>query len=302
MAGSLTLHGELLKDISSEVDLQNILNFSINKLVIFFFFTQNSRTCDLIRPDIQKLSNEMKFYSFFSVDVENCVTTAKRYDVQSFPCFLFFFNKKLIEKLETSTSESVTESILRNVRHLSENGQMLDGSNLPQIPGQAILTGFIDQRNCECLNDSVKFPFKNLLNNSETYTESDCDGQLLIFLGFIQSVKLHSLCFRSPDLNYAPLTIKIFLNLSNSVDFDWAERTKPITELKLSSRDFESSNVTPLPFIKFQFVQSLTLFIKDNQGGKDTTQISFVGLFGSTNKSSSMEDFKRISGKVGESH
>ena len=114
-------------------------------------------------------------------------------------------------------------------------------------------------------------------------------------------MKLHSICFRAPDLKHAPRSVKLFLNLS-SLDFDFVERAKPTQLLSLTEGDLEENNVTPLDYLKFQRVQSLTVFVKDNQGGEEITQVRFIGLFGSTKESSNMQNFKRIAGKAGESH
>ncbi|KAI6657024.1 Thioredoxin-like protein 1 [Oopsacas minuta] len=117
----------------------------------------------------------------------------------------------------------------------------------------------------------------------------------------MQEVKIHSICFRAPDLKHAPKTVKLFLNLS-SLDFDFVERAKPVQFLDLTEADLEATSVTPLDYLKFQRVQSITVFVKNNQGGEETTQIGFIGLFGSTKESSNMQEFKRIAGKAGESH
>ena len=114
-------------------------------------------------------------------------------------------------------------------------------------------------------------------------------------------MKLHSICFRAPDLKHAPKSVKLFLNL-NTVDFDFVERAKPIQSLELTEADLSETGVTPLDYLKFQRVQSITVFIKNNQGSEETTRIAFIGLFGSTKESSNMHDFKRIAGKAGESH
>lgn len=46
----------------------------------------------------------------------------------------------------------------------------------------------------------------------------------------------------------------------------------------------------------------MQLFVKDNQGGADTTIVSHIGLFGSLLDSTNMSEFKRVAGEKGERH
>lgn len=57
-----------------------------------------------------------------------------------------------------------------------------------------------------------------------------------------------------------------------------------------------------LRFVKFQTVQNIQLFIKDNQSGGDKTQLDRLTFIGAPITTTKMDDFKRISGKKGESH
>lgn len=57
-----------------------------------------------------------------------------------------------------------------------------------------------------------------------------------------------------------------------------------------------------LRFVKFQNVQNMQLFIKDNQSGGDKTQLDRIVFIGAPTITTKMDDFKRISGKKGESH
>ena len=40
---------------------------------------------------------------------------------------------------------------------------------------------------------------------------------------------------------------------------------------------------------------SLQIFVKDNQGGTDTTVIQYIGIFGGLIDSTNMKEFKRVS-------
>ena len=122
---------------------------------------------------------------FLHIDIENCRTAATKFDLQSLPSFLIFFNKKLLEKVEASTGDTVAQAIERRVGELKANGQLVKG---PTVPGQSLLSGFLDKKNCECLNDSTEQPFSNLLTLSDSYAETDCDEQMILTLGFNQVI------------------------------------------------------------------------------------------------------------------
>lgn len=63
-----------------------------------------------------------------------------------------------------------------------------------------------------------------------------------------------------------------------------------------------SGNLINLRYVKFQTVQNIQIFIKDNHGGGEVTQLDYIGFIGSPITTTKMEDFKRIAGKKGESH
>lgn len=72
--------------------------------------------------------------------------------------------------------------------------------------------------------------------------------------------------------------------------------------LRLSSKDLEEGNPVQLRYVKFQNVQNLQIFVKDNQSDCETTQIDHLAIFGSPISTTNMGDFKRVAGKKGENH
>lgn len=70
----------------------------------------------------------------------------------------------------------------------------------------------------------------------------------------------------------------------------------------MEPKDLSGNQAVNLRYVKFQHVQNIQLFIKDNQGGGEVTQLDYIGFIGSPIITTKMEDFKRIAGKKGESH
>ena len=175
-----------------------------------------------------------------------------------------------------------------------------DGSDEGLPKGQMSLNGFIDANKSECLNESDDHKLANLLDK-KGYLESDVDEELLMTIAFNQNVKLHSFKLTAEGPK-APKTIKFFLNMPISPDFDSAKTMTAVQEFSLAPDDMKDDNIIHLKYVKFQNVQSITIFINDNQGGEETTQIDKLVFIGSTVSTTNMNDFKRVAGKKGESH
>ena len=69
----------------------------------------------------------------------------------------------------------------------------------------------------------------------------------------------------------------------------------------LTPGQLDGSPIT-LKFVKFQNVQNLQFFIKDNQSGDEVTQIDYMGIIGTPIGKTNMDEFKRVAGKKGEGH
>ncbi|XP_063280563.1 thioredoxin-like protein 1 isoform X4 [Prinia subflava] len=167
---------------------------------------------------------------------------------------------------------------------------------------QMDLLPFINKAGCECLNESDEHGFENCLRKDFSYLESDCDEQLLITVAFSQPVKLYSMKLQGPDNGQGPKYIKIFINLPRSMDFEEAERSEPTQALELGPDDIKEDGIIQLRYVKFQNVNSVTLFVQSNHGDEETTRITYFTFIGTPVQATNMNDFKRVVGKKGESH
>eukprot|EP00607_Mallomonas_marina_P002900 CAMPEP_0182430064 /NCGR_PEP_ID=MMETSP1167-20130531/36485_1 /TAXON_ID=2988 /ORGANISM="Mallomonas Sp, Strain CCMP3275" /LENGTH=144 /DNA_ID=CAMNT_0024614675 /DNA_START=72 /DNA_END=503 /DNA_ORIENTATION=+ len=119
---------------------------------------------------------------------------------------------------------------------------------------------------CYCLNQHSSFPFTNLFVGDETlYLKSDVDHQLLIHLVFQTYVRLHAISIIAPGDDSAPTGIKLFTNLS-SPGFSDAEDLEPAQILNVGPDDFLPGNKIGVKIVKFQQVNSLSIFIEENNG------------------------------------
>ncbi|KAJ8750503.1 hypothetical protein K2173_015651 [Erythroxylum novogranatense] len=135
---------------------------------------------------------------------------------------------------------------------------------------------------------------------------SDADEQLLIYIPFLQVVKLFFVVIKGPEeegickLNFpydasmqsSTIREKKIINDINSVRFFYCSHLDffsnvndfpPSDTVVLSSDDLKGKLVV-LKYVKFHNVRSLTVFIEDNQSGSEITKVQKIALFGTTHK------------------
>lgn len=133
-------------------------------------------------------------------------------------------------------------------------------------------------------------------DDDAVFLQSDCDEQLLITINFRQVVKLHSIRIKSLNADAAPDTVKIFANPIN-LGFDAAESDPATQTLELSPEVVAEGQVIPLRFVKFQRVNSVSLFFPSNHGGEDQTVIHKIQLYGAGGNSTNMGDWEKVAKK-----
>lgn len=167
-----------------------------------------------------------------------------------------------------------------------------------QVPrGQVDLVDFIDWTGVECLNQdsshSIVNALKQIFRDDEgLHLASDSDEQLLIYIPFMQVVKLHSALFKGPE-EEGPKTVKLFSNKEH-MGFSNVSDYPPSDTLELSPNHLVENKPVPLKYVKFQNVRSLTIFIEGNQSESDVTKIHKIALYGTTVDTTNMKDLKKI--------
>ena len=164
--------------------------------------------------------------------------------------------------------------------------------------GPVDLTNLIDKKSIVCMNQSSSNPIGNALNDrSDTFVESDCDDQLLITIPFNSSVKIMSITIRSPDVEHAPSKVRLFANRLN-LDFDSAASVMAEQEFDLDAGVAQGSGINlKLYFVKFQNVNSLTLFFPGpTHGDEETTRISRIQITGLPSQAQNFAVLKEKSG------
>jgi hypothetical protein len=165
------------------------------------------------------------------------------------------------------------------------------------------LDSLVDYGSSECLNEQKENNYKNVFVKSEEeknvgkFLRSDADAQLLLNIHFQQAVKIHSIKIDSPEDGSGPKTLRLFVN-KVSMGFTEAEDDTPVQELVLTPQNLKKdANPTPLKFVKFQNVNSISIFVQDNQGNADNTVIDKLHLIGQTLQGMKLSELKPVGDK-----
>ncbi|CAF4782494.1 thioredoxin-like protein 1 [Pieris napi] len=280
--------------IENEAHFQSEMANAGTKLVVVDFTATWCPPCQRIAPFFEQLPAKFPRAVFLKVDVDRCAETASTQGVTAMPTFIFYRNRTRVDRLQGADNSTLENKVRQH--YGTEDAGDEDNS----VAGHMDLVTFITKSECECLNEADNHPLTHALTSGGGYLASDCDEQLIINISFNQLVKLHSLKIKAPA-DKGPKFIKLFINQPRTLDFDQASGNASIQELEMTPNDLEG-NPVPLKFVKFQSVQNIQLFIKDNQAGDEVTQIDHLAFYGSPISTTNMGEFKRVAGKKGESH
>jgi len=284
-----------MRQVPSDDAFQTELANAGTKLVVCDYFATWCGPCRAIAPQFADMSTRYPKAVFLKVDVDQCQSTAQEQGVSAMPTFILYRSKVKLDMMRGADASALEEKIKK--WYSDEEGD--DGDS--PVKGQMDLCTFINKAGSECLNESDDHTFEHALSSKGGYLESDCDEQLIVNLGFNQALKLHSMKMTCTEAN-GPKTVKLFINQPHTLDFDSATSMTPLQLLELTADDLSEGAIIPLKYVKMQNVMNVTIFVKDNQNGDETTRIDNLVLIGSPVGTTNMAEFKRVAGKKGESH
>ncbi|KAL1919029.1 uncharacterized protein VTP21DRAFT_2410 [Calcarisporiella thermophila] len=245
---------------------------SPEQLVVIAFSATWCGPCKVMKPVFDSFSIKYPSVSFAKVDVDEVQQAAQAAGVTSMPTYQFYKGGRKIDEMKGANGPQL-EALLKQ----HSGSAVAEGSNYG-ITGYSDLTQYVTLNQLDCLNQQQDHSVRNIFVRGPNYLESDVDEQLIVVVPFNQAVRLHSIKFVGSGPQ-APKTVKLYVN-RYTLGFDEAESVEPTQVLELTERDFQEDEVTPLRFVKFQNVNSIVLFIEDNQGDEETTkleQLVFIG-------------------------
>lgn len=144
------------------------------------------------------------------------------------------------------------------------------------------------------------------------WVESDTDEQLMLFVPFMATLKIHSLHLTSlpsstssssssnNEDNEAPTrpkTLRLFTNRPHNLGFEEASDAQPTQEIVLQESDWDAATGTArmeLRFVKFQKCSSLVLFVVDGDGGGEKVRVDRVRVVGEAGSKREMGRLEKV--------
>lgn len=276
----------------SDADFAEKVNSAGSKLIVAQLGASWCGPCRDFAGTFEGLSAKYDNAVFIKVDVEECEGVGAKFQATSLPTFVILKDKKKLDSMSGANKAALESKIITYYQDSSREDS--------GVKGMMDLDTLLDKKLCECLNEADDHPYEHALTSGGGYLESDCDEQLILSLAFNQAVKVHSIKVKAPA-DKGPKNIRIFMNQPNTLDFDSAGAMVATQDLTLTPGQLDGSPIA-VKFVKFQNVQNLQFFIKDNQEGGEVTQIDYFSVVGTPIGTTNMNDFKRVQGKKGEAH
>ncbi|KAI9794868.1 MAG: hypothetical protein M1816_002997 [Peltula sp. TS41687] len=148
--------------------------------------------------------------------------------------------------------------------------------------------------------------------NQVDWIESDTDEQMMLFMPFQSSLKIHSLQITSlpsreddgdEEMPMRPKTLNVYSNRAHVLGFEEAEDIPATQTITLTSRDWDQKTGTAkveLRFVKFQSVTSLVLFVVDGEGDGERVRLDRIRIVGEVGRKREMGKLEKIGDEPGE--
>lgn len=205
------------------------------------------------------------------------------------------------------------------------------GTSLPK--GYEDVTDQVDARGLDLLNsDSNLGTARTLFDSSKPtalttgkakaepeggekkdWVASDTDEQLMLFIPFQSTLKVHTLHITSvppkdtdpeaDDIPMRPKTIQLYTNRAHVLGFEEAEDIPATQSITLQQQDWDSTTATAkveLRYVKFQNVSSLVLFVLDGDGDGERVRIDRLRIVGEKGSKRELGKLEKIGDEPGE--
>jgi len=288
-----------VKAIDSASDLTSALSSRpADAITLVDFWATWCGPCKMISPVFERLAGQWRQVQFLKVDVDKNIETAQRYGVTAMPTFVVLKGGNKIDEMKGANRAGLEALLRKHAGAPESSAPGISASHSGSVEESASLYSHLDLQQISCLNENPAHTFKDLMKrtgNGGGYLQSDADEQLLMNITCQNALKIKALKFKSAtgEEDKAPKRIKLFVN-NPTLGFDDAESLEPAQELTLTPSQASGSQPVELRYVRFQKVNSLQVFVLDNQGGGDVTRLYGVEVYGAdTGDAADWDAFKK---------
>lgn len=145
------------------------------------------------------------------------------------------------------------------------------------------------------------------------WVESDTDEQLMLFIPFQSTLKVHTLQITSlpikdtnqdgDEIPMRPKTVHLYINRAHVLGFEETEDIQATQTITLQPQDWDKTTGTAkveLRFVKFQKVSSLVLFVSDGDGDGEKVRMDRVKIIGEKGEKRELGKLEKIGDQAGE--
>ncbi|KAF2792630.1 DUF1000-domain-containing protein [Melanomma pulvis-pyrius CBS 109.77] len=313
--------------ISSPAQLTALLSSS--RVVVVNFYKESSTTSNALSTVYDQLASQLSRPNIITFTKVNCdleTQIALSYSVTSIPTFIIFKNGVQTTKVNGANPQQLSNAIRQLATEAASDdavggpgeasgsaGGTWRGAGLPR--GYTDVTDHVDVRGLDLLNSDSEFGSvrtlfettmpttlamgkgKKAASGSESkkdWIESDVDEQLMLYLPFTATLKVHTIHITScppksdddeddDDIPMRPKTIHLYTNRQHNLGFEEAEDIPATQTIEIKASDWDEKTGTAkleLRFVKFQNVASIIMFVVDGDGDGEKTRIDRIRIIG----------------------
>ncbi|RAL16049.1 thioredoxin-like protein 1 [Aspergillus homomorphus CBS 101889] len=314
---------------------------SSSTFVVADFYADWCGPCTAIAPAYEQLALQLSRkdrITFTKINVDQQQDIAKAYGVTAMPTFIVFERGRPTSTVRGADPNKLNDVVRKLAAEANKAEPSAEGSGSSSggywiggaVPkGYSDITDQVDPKGLELLNRASEYgtartlfdgPKPSALNSkgknagSPDWVESDTDEQLMLFLPFQSTVKVHSLQITSfppsedderdeDERPMRPKTIKLYTNRSHVLGFDEADDIDPVQAVEIQPQSWDSNTGTAtvdLRFVKFQNVTSLVIFFVDGDGESEKLRVDRIRVFGEAGEKRELGKLEKIGDEPGE--
>ncbi|PLN82684.1 DUF1000-domain-containing protein [Aspergillus taichungensis] len=329
--------------ISSKEQFSSLLTSS--KFVVADFHADWCGPCKAIAPAYDQLASQLSRpnrITFTKINVDEQQEIAKAYSVTAMPTFIVFERGRPVSTVRGANPQQLSQAVQKLASEASkpDEGGVSSADSIgggvgwlgaPVPRGYNDITDQYDPKGLELLNrdsehagprtlfepgkpSALGAKGKGSAGKTPDWVESDTDEQLMLYVPFQSTVKVHSLQITSlpgdeeededeDEKPMRPKTIQLYVNRSHVLGFDEAEDIPAVQTVTIQAGDWDKTTGTAkveLRFVKFQSVTSLVMFFVDGDGDGEKLRIDRIRILGEAGDKREMGKLEKIGDEQGE--